>query len=75
MQHNVLVIKLPSVNKMGCFPVRKISDPSFTTCKLHETASYAEIKPSICVRLHLTVAGDATSRSIGSKMRLICGDI
>lgn len=23
----------------------------------------------------LTVAGDATSRSMGSKMRLICGDI
>lgn len=40
-----------------------------------KSSRYTVMKPLIEVKVLLTVAGDATSRSMGSKMRLICGDI
>lgn len=37
--------------------------------------AHTVMTPLIVVKVLLTVAGDATSRSMDSKMRLICGDI
>ncbi|TNN79443.1 hypothetical protein EYF80_010257 [Liparis tanakae] len=39
------------------------------------TPTSTRTTPIVKVEALLTVAGDATSRSMGSKMRLICGDI
>lgn len=43
-------------------------------CMLSVTTNLAEPHSYHC-NGHLTVAGEATSRSMGSKIRLICGDI
>lgn len=65
--------------KNRCFYIGRASGRSFNLWKLllaqHKKGSKAIIKSFIKVKVLLTVAGDATSKSMGSKMRLIWGDI
>lgn len=64
-------------NKINALKIYSITDSQLKMIELQKRfeLKHLALFVSLTFACHLTVAGEATSRSMGSKIRLICGDI